>query len=137
MVPAVTLVERFQVVSVLPNIEKIRRRLLALGALSPANHTTAAERVLEILFKTPVRPILLESWEPVNVTAPGDAQEIQVISAQTQDLSKNFRSALREAAFLPKETVELLKDMFTPQDPLARLGILIFLVASTSVEDLL
>jgi hypothetical protein len=137
MITRDTLIARFQLPVDKTNVEVIRRRLMKVCATN-GDPITAATRAYDIFYKTELKDLLLSTWEEIEVTDFSTVDSIENINKNMKYVEDHAYAAINEVSdFIPKETLDVLRDSFSKQNPVLRLGVLIFVVAVKTLEDLI
>ena len=129
------LVDRFKTPTNKPNVEIIRKRLLKVCG---DTETKAAERAYDILYKTDFKDLTLGFWEIIKVSDYTATADLETILRDTFYVMDSIVAATKEIEyFIPKNTLDVLRNNYTQQEPLYRLGVAILVVALATLEDLL
>lgn len=121
------------------NLGKLQKILLRI-AVTSENDMIAATRLLSLLAETEVNALLLNSVQPSTTSNFNESQKSILNSLQNllegfRPLQNTVRTALGESKdFLPKFTVDALREYNTVGAPLERLAVVSFMILTANLQ---
>lgn len=137
MIAKQTLIDRFLLPVSLPHVNIIRKRIIK-SCSDPLDETLSVTRAYDILFKTDLKDLLLNTWEEIALDDLTNTTSLEEISNSLNNVDTHVFPALREIEdIIPRESITILKELYSQQYPLFRVAVMVFIVAVTTLEDLL
>ena len=135
MIAKTVMIDQFVLPVSYANTEVLRKKLVKVCSTNSVE-TKAAERAYDLLFKTELGYLPLGTWEKIELSDLTDTESLENISKTMEYFKDHVNAAINEvASFIPKETIDLLRDNYASQDPLMRLSVMIFVVSTAALED--